>query len=75
MTTPVTLQPRRPFIRRAITAPGRAVGIVRYLNDELLAAGDAMARSNRFPQPGPHVQAAQVMPVSLASADRILTEV
>ena len=52
MTTPVTLQPRRPFIRRAITAPGRVVGIVRYLNDELLAAGDAMARSNRFPQPG-----------------------
>ena len=75
MTTPVTRQPHHTLIRRAMITSGRVGGILRYLNDELLAAGDAIARSNRFPQPGPHVQAAQVMPVSLASADRILTEV
>ena len=74
MTTPVTLQPRRPFIRRAITAPGRAVGIVRYLNDELLAAGDAMARSNRFPQPGPRAHAAQVMPAFSASVGKVVAK-
>jgi hypothetical protein len=64
MTTPVTGQPRRPLIRRA-TAPFRAL---RYLNQELLAAGEAMTRSNRFPQPGaqaapaeaPHAQPAPV---------------
>ncbi len=75
MTTPVTRQPRRPLIRWAMTGPGRVIGILRYLNDELLAAGDAMARSNRFPQPRPQAQAAQVMSASPASADKVLTEV
>jgi hypothetical protein len=55
-----------------MTAPGRVIGILRYLNDELLAAGDTMARSNRFPQPG---QQTQTMPTSLASAGKVLTEV
>ena len=72
MTTPVTPQPRRPLIRWAMTAPGGVIGILRYLNDELLAAGDAMARSSRFPQPG---QRAQAMPTSLTSAGKVLTEV
>jgi hypothetical protein len=49
MTTPVTDQLRRPLIRRA-TAPFRAV---RSLHQELLGAGEAIARSNRFPQPRP----------------------
>jgi hypothetical protein len=55
-----------------MTAPGGVIGILRYLNDELLAAGDAMARSSRFPQPG---QRAQAMPTSLTSAGKVLTEV
>jgi hypothetical protein len=49
MTTAVTGRPCRPLIRWA-TAPFRAV---RYLNQELLGAGEAIARSNRFPQPSP----------------------
>ena len=72
MTTSMTRQPRRPLIRWAMTAPGRVIGILRYLNGELLAAGDAMARSNRFPRPG---QQTQAMSASLASASRVLTEV
>ena len=44
MTTSLTGQPRHPLIRWA-TAPFRAL---RYLNQELLGAGEAMARSNRF---------------------------
>jgi hypothetical protein len=63
MTTPVTGQPRHPLIRRAI-APFRAL---RYLNQELLGAGEAMARSNRFPQPRPaEATHAQPAPVSKA---------
>jgi hypothetical protein len=46
MTTPVTGQPRYPLIRWA-TAPVR---VFRYLNQELLAAGEdpgAVLESNR----------------------------
>ena len=69
MTTPATGQPRRPLTRWA-TAPFRAV---RYLNQELLAAGEAMARSNRFPQPRPQAgpaaaTQAQPAPVSKVPA-------
>ena len=69
MTTPVTDQPRRPLIRWA-TAPFRAV---RHLNQELLGAGEAIARSNRFQQPrqpaGPAAATqAQTAPVSKAPA-------
>ena len=65
MTTPVTRQPRHPLIRR-VTAPFRAL---RYLNQELLGAGEAIARANRFPQPrsqaGPvEAKHAQPAPVS-----------
>ena len=60
MTTPSTGQPSRPLIRW-LTAPFRAFG---QLNQELLAAQEAMARSNRFRQPSPaeakHVQPAPV---------------
>ena len=58
MTTSVTRQPRRPLIRWAMTAPAGVIGILRYLNDELLDAGDAMARSNRVPHPGPQAHVA-----------------
>jgi hypothetical protein len=41
-----------------MAAPGRVIGALRDLNEELLAAGDALARSNRYPQPGPQARAA-----------------
>jgi hypothetical protein len=61
MTTSVTGQPRHPLTRWATAT----FGAFRYLNQELAGAGEAMARSNRFPQPRP-VQAtyAQSAPVS-----------
>ena len=49
MTT--THQPRYPLPRRAIRA-------LRRLNDELLASGEAMARSARAPQPRPQADQA-----------------
>jgi hypothetical protein len=42
-----TTQPRYPFTRW-IDAP---LAAIRYLNEELAGAGEAVARSNRFPQP------------------------
>jgi hypothetical protein len=62
-----TAQPRRPLTRWA-TAPIRAL---RYLNQELLGAHEAMVRSSRFPQPDP-AQARQVDP---ASSEKVLTGV
>ena len=35
------------------------IGVFRTLNSELTAAGEAMARSNRFPQPSPQADLAQ----------------
>jgi hypothetical protein len=58
-----------------MTAPGRVIGILRYLNDQLLAAGEALTRSARFPQHSPQARAAQAMTASRASADKVLTEV
>jgi hypothetical protein len=57
-----------------MTAPGRVIDVLRYLNDELLAAGDAIARSNNFPQPGPRAHAAQLMPAFPASAGQVVAE-
>jgi hypothetical protein len=64
-----TTQPRRPLIRLA-TAPFRAL---RYLNQELLSAGEAMARANRFPQPGPQADPAQAKHARPTSADKVPT--
>jgi hypothetical protein len=76
MTAPVTRRPRRPLIRSAMTVPGRVLGILRYLNDELLAAGEAMARSARAPQPRPQAQAAQATPAQPAPGrSEVLTRV
>lgn len=55
-----TTQPRSRFTRW-MTAPFRAL---QHLNGELTGAGGAMARSNRFPQPGPQED--------LAEAERVL---
>lgn len=46
---------RQPLTRRAI-------GALRRLNDELLAAGDAMARTARAPQPRPQADPAGPAP-------------
>ena len=48
-------QPRSPLSRFAKAM----VGVFRNLNGELLGAGEAMARSNRFPQPRPQATLAQ----------------
>jgi hypothetical protein len=48
-----TTQPRHTFIRR-LTAPIRAF---QDMNDELTGAGEAIACSNRFPQPRPQPRA------------------
>jgi hypothetical protein len=50
-----TQQQGNPVTRFAKTV----IGIVRTLNSELTAAGEAMARSNRFPQPRPQADLAQ----------------
>jgi hypothetical protein len=66
-----TARPHRPLIRWA-TAPFRAL---RYLNEELLGAGEAMASSNRFPQPRPQADPAQAKHARPASASKVLTRV
>jgi hypothetical protein len=62
-----TPQPRRPLTRWA-TASIRAL---RSLNQELTGAGEAIARSNRFPQPTPQPDPA---PASQAPVAKVLTE-
>ena len=47
----------------------------RNLNDELLGAGEAMARSNRFPQPRPPADLAQARQVHPAASGKVLTGV
>jgi hypothetical protein len=61
-----TTQPRHPFTRW-IDAP---LAAFRYLNEELVGAGGAIARSNRFPQPGPQADLADAKPVHPASAGK-----
>ena len=50
-----TQQQGNPVTRFAKTM----IGMFRTLNSELTAAGEAMARSNRFPQPRPKANLAQ----------------
>jgi hypothetical protein len=66
-----TAQPRRPLIRWA-TAPIRAL---RYLNQELLGAGEAIARANRFPQPRPQADPVEAKHAHPASPGKVLTRV
>jgi len=69
MTTPVTAQPRHPLIRWA-TAPFRAL---RHLHQELLGAGEAMARSSRFLQACPQAGPAEAKHARPASVSKALT--
>lgn len=66
-----TTQPR-PAITRWITAPFRAFW---HLNEQLAGAGEAMAWSNRFPQPRPQPDPDQAKRAQPASAATVLTEV
>jgi hypothetical protein len=55
MTATQQQQQGNPFTRFAKTV----IRIVRHVNAELTAAGEAMARTNRFPQPRPQADLAQ----------------
>jgi hypothetical protein len=63
-----TRQPRNPLTRWAIRT-------LRCLNDELLAAGEAMARSARVPQPRPQADPEQITSGHPASVGEVLTGV
>jgi hypothetical protein len=67
-----TQRPRHRRTRWAITAPSRAIRTLRYLNEELLGAGQAMARSARAPQPGPQADLAEAPHAHPASAEKVL---
>jgi hypothetical protein len=62
-------QSRSPLSRFAEAV----MGVFRNLNGELLGAGEAMARSNRFPQPRP--QAALAQAKEAHPAGKVLTRV
>jgi hypothetical protein len=47
----------RPGPRPMTTGPRRVMHALRYVNDELTRAGEAIIRSARTPQPRPQVQA------------------
>ena len=66
-----TQQPGNPVTRFAKTV----IGIVRNVSAELTAAGDAMARTNRFPQPRPPADLAQARQLDPASTGKVLTGV
>ncbi len=66
-----TQQPGNPLTRWTKTV----ISAVRHLNDELTAAGEAMARSNRFPQPRAQADPAQATKAHPASAGKVLTGV
>jgi hypothetical protein len=61
--------------RRAMTALSRAIRAVRYLNEELLGAGEAMARTARAPQPRSQADAAEAKHAHPASAGKVTTGV
>jgi len=47
------------------------IGAVRYVNDQLLASGEAMARTNRFPQPSPQRDLARAKQAHPASSAKV----
>jgi hypothetical protein len=66
-----TQQPASPLTGWAKTV----IGTFRYVNHELLAAGEAMVRSNRFPHSRPHAESAQASHAHVASGAQTLTRV
>ena len=71
MNMTATQQPGNPVTRRAKTV----FGAVRHLNDELTGAGEAMARSNRFPQARPQGDLAQAKQAHPAPGGKVLAGV
>jgi hypothetical protein len=70
-----TRQQRHSLSRWPITALSRAIRTLRHLNEELLGAGEAIARSARAPQPRPQPDAAEAKPAHPASAGKLTTGV
>jgi hypothetical protein len=63
---------RHPWIARALAIPRRAIHALRYADDELLRASEAMIRSARAPRPRPQVQASAAgQPCQTAGAERV----
>jgi hypothetical protein len=56
-----------PFTRWTKTV----IGAVRHVNDQLLASGEAMARTNRFPPPSPQRDLAQAKQAHPASSGKV----
>lgn len=70
-----TRQQRHSLSRWAMTALSRAIRALRHLNEELLGAGEAMARSARAPQPRPQADASRAKHAHPASAGKVTTGV
>ena len=68
-------QQRHSLSRWAMTALIRAIRALRHLNEELLGAGEAIARSARAPQPRPQADAAEAKHAQPASAGKLMTGV
>jgi hypothetical protein len=71
MNMTATQQPGNPLTRWTKTV----IGAFRHVNDELLGAGEAMARANRIPQPRPQVDLAQAKQAHPASSGKVLAGV
>ena len=59
---------QRPRSGRAMTVLRRVIGTLRYVNDELTRASEAIIRSARAPQPGPRPSAPAGNDAQAASA-------
>ena len=70
-----TRQQRHSLSRWAMNALSRAIRALRYLNEELLSAGEAIARSARAPQPRLQADAAEAEHAHPASAGKVTTGV
>jgi len=66
-----TQQPGNPLTRWTKAV----IGAARGLHDDLVAAHEAQARLNRFPQPRPQADLAEAKRVHPASAGKVLTGV
>jgi hypothetical protein len=68
-------QQRHSLSRWAMTALIRAIRALRHLNEELLGAGETIARSARAPQPRPQADAPEAKHGQPASAGKVTTGV
>ncbi len=68
-----TRQSRHSLFQWVTTAPRWAIRTLRYLNEELLGAGEAIARSARAPQPGPQADTAEAEHAHPAPSVEVMT--